>query len=144
MLIGEYIHTMDEKKRISLPVKFRKSLGRQVVLTHGLDSCLFLFTIGEWKKIGEKLSSMSFLQADNRSFNRYIFGGAQIVDVDNSGRILIPDHLKDRAKFDQKVVFIGVSDRVELWNETAWNDYKGKVEAEADQLAEKLSHIGVL
>jgi MraZ protein len=135
---------MDEKKRISLPVKFRKSLGRQVVLTHGLDSCLFLFTIGEWKKIGEKLSSMSFLQADNRSFNRYIFGSAQIVDVDNAGRILIPDHLKDRAKFDQKVVFIGVSDRVELWNETAWSDYKGSVESQADQLAEKLSHIGVL
>jgi MraZ protein len=144
MLIGEYIHTMDEKKRISLPVKFRKSLGKQVVLTHGLDSCLFLFTIGEWKKIGEKLSSMSFLQSDNRSFNRYIFGSAQIVDVDNAGRILIPDHLKDRAKFDQKVVFIGVSDRVELWNETAWSDYKGNVESQADQLAEKLSHIGVL
>lgn len=144
MLIGEYIHTMDDKKRVSLPVRFRKSLGKQIVLTHGLDSCLFLFTIGEWKKIGEKLSAMSFLQADNRSFNRYIFGSAQVIDVDGSGRILIPDTLKDRAKFDQKVVFVGVQDRVELWDESTWNQYKAKVEGEADQLAEKLSHIGVL
>lgn len=144
MLIGEYTHTMDDKKRISLPVKFRKSLGKQVVLTHGLDSCLFLFTVGEWKKIGEKLGAMSFLQADNRSFNRYIFGGAQILDVDNAGRILIPDNLKDKANLDQKVVFIGVSDRVELWNETAWGKYKLNVESNADQLAEKLSNIGVL
>lgn len=144
MLIGEYVHTMDDKKRVSLPVKFRKSLGKQIVLTHGLDSCLFLFTIGEWKKIGEKLSSMSFLQADNRSFNRYLFGSAQVIDVDSSGRILIPDSLKNRANFDQKVVFVGVQDRVELWDESTWNGYKSRVEGEADQLAEKLSHIGVL
>jgi MraZ protein len=144
MLIGEYTHTMDDKKRVSFPVKFRKSLGKQVVVTHGLDSCLFLFTIGEWKRISEKLSSMSFLQADNRSFNRYMFGSAQVIDVDSSGRILIPDNLKDRAKFDQKVTFVGVQDRVELWDETTWNNYKTRVEDQADQLAEKLSHIGVL
>lgn len=144
MLIGEYTHTLDDKKRISLPVKFRKSLGKQVVITQGLDSCLFLFTIGEWKKKSEKLSEMSFLQADHRSFNRYLFGSAQILDVDSNGRILLPDNLKDHANLDQKVTFVGVQDRVELWNEGVWKDYKTRVESQADQLAEKLSNIGVL
>ncbi len=144
MLIGEYTHTLDDKKRVSLPSKFRKELGKQIVITPGLDNCLFVFTLSAWKGISEKLSSMSFLQSDHRSFNRYLFGQASIVDIDASGRVLIPDNLLEKAGLSEKVVFIGVQDRVEIWDTTVWNSYKQVVEREADALAEKLGSVGAV
>src|SRR5690348_1892490 len=100
MLIGEYIHTIDAKNRISLPSKFRKEMGKEVIITPGLDSCLFVFTKKEWEKVSARLSDtssdLSFLKADQRSFNRYMFGRAAEVEVDSIGRVLIPDFLKDR------------------------------------------------
>jgi MraZ protein len=144
MFIGEYTHSIDDKNRISLPAKFRSSLGKKVVVTPGLDNCLFVFTQSEWKKIEERLNQSSLLQADNRSFNRFMFAGATEQEVDSIGRILIPDFLRDRANLKNKVVVIGVSNRVELWNEKTWTDYKKVVEKQADTLAEKLGQVGVL
>lgn len=144
MLIGEYIHTIDEKNRVSLPVKFRKEMGKKIIITPGLDSCLFIFTLKEWAKVSKRLSDsesdLSFLKADKRSFNRFMFGRATDVEVDSIGRILIPDFLKDRIALKDKVAIIGVEDRVEIWNEKAWSEYKEVVEKQADQLAEKLGN----
>jgi MraZ protein len=144
MLIGEYIHTIDDKKRLSLPVKFRKEMGKKIVLTSGLDNCLFIFTMNQWQKISDKLSEANMLRADNRSFNRYMFGSATEVEVDSLGRMLVPDFLVERANLKGKVAIIGVQDRAEIWNEDAWKAYKGVVEKEADQLAEKLGNAGML
>ena len=144
MLIGEYKHTLDDKKRISLPAKFRKEMGKKIVITPGLDNCLFAFTISQWEKISDKLSQSSMLKADSRSFNRFMFGGAVEVDIDSIGRMLIPDFLIDRAGLKTKVAVIGVQDRIEIWNEEAWANYKKVVEKEADTLAEKLGQVGVL
>ena len=144
MLIGEYIHTIDDKNRISLPVKFRKEMGKSIVITPGLDKCLFVFTIKEWQKISGRLSESSLLQSANRSFNRFMFGGAVQVDVDSLGRILIPDFLKERSEIASKAAIIGVDNRVEIWNEKSWKSYKNIVEKEADALAEKLGGIGIL
>ena len=135
---------MDDKNRLSLPSKFRKEMGKSLVVTPGLDNCLFVFTHKEWKLIADRLAENSMLQADNRSFNRYMFGGAQEIDVDTSGRILIPDFLKDRAKLSLKVALVGVQNRLELWDEDVWNGYKKVVEGEADHLAEKLGNAGML
>jgi MraZ protein len=144
MLIGEYIHTLDDKKRLSLPVKFRKEMGKKIVLTSGLDNCLWVFTMDQWKNISAKLSEANMLKADNRSFNRYMFGSATEIEIDTLGRMLVPDFLVTRANLKGKVALIGVQDRVEIWNEKAWNTYKGVVEKEADQLAEKLGSAGML
>lgn len=144
MLIGEYIHTIDDKNRLSLPVKFRKEMGKSIVVTRGLDNCLFVYTIKEWEKISAQISEASFLQSDTRSFNRFIFSGAQQVDVDSIGRVLIPDFLRDYASLKTKAVVIGVHSRVEIWDEKTWNKYKGVVEKQADALAEKLGSVGVL
>lgn len=144
MLIGEYKHTIDEKNRVSLPVKFRTELGKNVVVTPGLDQCLFIFTLSEWKKITAKLSDLSLLQSDTRGFNRYLLGGATEVSVDTNGRILLPDFLKTKAGITQKAVFVGVHSRVEVWDETIWEKYKKGVEREADTLAERLGSVGAL
>lgn len=144
MLIGEYIHTVDDKNRLSLPAKFRSEMGKKVVLTKGLDKCVAIFTEKEWKKIAEKLSEGSLLQADNRSFNRFMFSGAVEAEVDSIGRVLLPDFIVEWAKLKTKVAVIGVQSRVEIWNEGAWSAHKQKVETQADSLAEKLGNVGVL
>jgi MraZ protein len=119
-------------------------MGKKIVITPGLDSCLFIFTLKEWQKIEEKLNQSSLLQADNRSFNRFMFGGATETEVDSNGRILLPDFLKDRISLKNKVVIIGVSNRLEVWNEKVWMEYKKVVEKQADGLAEKLGNVGIL
>lgn len=144
MLVGEYTHTLDDKKRVSLPVKFRKEVGKKIMITAGLDNCLWIFTLAQWKKISEKLSSFSMLAADNRSFNRYMFGSATEVEVDSIGRILLPEFLVIRATLKNKVTVVGVQDRIEIWNENNWKKYKAVVEKKADQLAEKLGQAGAL
>ena len=144
MFIGEYEHSLDEKKRISLPKSFRTEMGKKVVMTRGLDNCLFVYPRKEWEKVAAKLQELSFAQADTRGFNRFILSGAAEVDVDGAGRILIPDHQKVFAGLRKTVIFAGVSDRVEIWDAERWNTYKAKIEKQADALAEKLGEIGAL
>lgn len=144
MLIGEYTHVLDEKNRLSLPSKFREEMGKKVVLTPGLDGCLFVFTTKVWQTIAEKLSESSMLQSDARSFNRFMFAGAEEATVDAIGRILIPEFLQNRANLKDSVVIIGVQDRLEIWNEKEWLLYKKNVEKRADALAEKLGSVGIL
>ncbi len=145
MLIGEYIHTIDEKNRMSLPAKFRSELGKKIIITPGLDQCLFIFTMKEWTKVSKRLSNsesdLSFLQSDKRSFNRFMFGRAAEVDLDSIGRILIPTFLKDRINLKNSAVVVGVEDRVEIWNEKVWTEYKEKIEKESGELAEKLGGL---
>jgi MraZ protein len=127
-----------------LPIKFRKELGKKIVVTHGLDNCLFVYTLKEWEKISEKISELGMGQADKRGFNRFMLAGASLVDVDSIGRILIPEHLRDFAEVKEKVVFTGVYSRVEIWNEKRWSEYKQKVIKNADMMAEKLGDIGAI
>ena len=143
MLIGEYKHSIDDKKRVAIPVAFRKELGKKVVVTRGLDNCLFVYAVDAWKKFTEKLDTLSHGQADARSFNRFIFGGAVESEIDALGRILIPDFLKDFAGLKSKVVLAGINERVEIWDEKRWKEYTERIEKQADSLAEKLGEIGV-
>ena len=144
MLLGEYTHALDDKRRVALPKKFKVELGKKVVLTRGLDDCLFLYSEKEWEKTVEKLSQLSFTQKDTRGFTRFMFAGASEIDVDSAGRILVPENLQEFAKLGEKVVLAGVSDRVEVWSEERWKKYTRQVEGQGEKLAEKLGEIGVL
>ncbi len=127
-----------------MPSKWRKELGRKLVLTRGLDNCLFVYPLAEWHLITEKVAKLPLGQADTRSFNRFFLSGAVEVEVDKIGRILIPDFLKEFAKLNGKVVLAGIHSRIEVWDEKKWNAYKKRIESKADDLAEKLGDIGVL
>lgn len=142
--IGQYEHSLDEKKRISLPKSFRGGLGRKVVMTPGLDGCLFLYAERAWERVAGKLQELSFAQADTRGFNRFMLSGASEVEIDAAGRILIPEHQRQFAGLKRNVVFAGISDRIEVWDATRWHTYKARVERHADTLAEKLGEIGAL
>jgi len=144
MLIGEYLHTLDSKKRLSLPARFRKEVGRRVVITRGLDSCLFMFPLSAWQKIAQKIAGLPVGQADTRGMSRFILAGATEAEVDGAGRILVPDYLKDFAGLKTRVVLAGVSDRIEIWNEKTWEEYKRRIERGADQMAQTLGELGIL
>ena len=139
MFIGEYIHTVDDKKRISLPSRFRKDVGKKVVVTRGLDSCLFIYSLSEWKRVAEELGR-GWTKSDQRGIHRFIYGGAQEVSVDSVGRILIPDYLKKFADLKNKVVFAGVHNRIEVWNDQKWSSYRNTMEKRAEELSEKLGN----
>ncbi len=143
MFIGEYTYKIDNKKRLAIPSKFRKSLKKKAVITRGLDRCLFLFSMEEWKKIAEKISTLPFGQYDNRGFSRVMLSGAMEVEFDSLGRILVPDYLKEYASLEKETVVAGLYNRIEIWDRNSWEKYKEKTEDELGNIAERLKDFGV-
>ncbi len=138
MFIGEYLHTLDPKNRISLPAKFRKDLGRVVVMTRGLDHCLYMYSRKTWER--EALSHAAGVNgnAARRGLARLFLAGSFLAEVDGSGRVLIPENLKSFATISDKAVIAGVADRIEIWEEGAWKKYTADIERNADAFAEKV------
>ena len=143
MLIGEYKHTIDSKKRLALPSKLRKELGPKVVVTRGLDNCLFVFPLTQWNKLVEKLGELPIGQKDNRGFTRLMLAGASETRLDGLGRILIPDYLKQYADLKKNVIIAGLFNRLEIWSESKWKLFKQSTEKEVDNIAERLGELGV-
>ncbi len=143
MFIGEYSHTIDNKRRLAIPSKFRKELGKAAVITRGLDNCLFVFSESEWKKLAEKLGNLPLGQSDARGFIRLMLAGAMDAALDNLGRILVPDYLKEYASLKKQVIITGVFNRLEIWDEDIWREYKGRSEKEIGNMAERLGELGV-
>ena len=143
MLIGEYTHTIDPKKRLAIPAKLRKEMGEQAILTRGLNMSLFLYPQVQWQKLTEKLSGLPTGQSDTRGLVRLLFSGASEVEFDQLGRILVPDYLKIYAGLKQRVVIAGVYDRLEIWDAERWAAYKAEVEKNTDMIAEKLGELGL-
>ncbi len=143
MFIGQYTGTIDEKGRISIPVKFRAQLKNKIVVTRGLDNSLFLYALDEWKKLAEKLASLPISTANTRAFSRLMLAGAMDCDIDKQGRIILPTYLKDFAKIRKRLVFAGLYNRLEIWSEDLWNSYKKQTEKDSNKIAEQLGNLGV-
>lgn len=143
MFLGEYIHTIDQKRRLSIPTRLRKDLGREAVITKGPDHCLFLYPTKAWEVMAEKLSRLPLGQADTRNFVRFMLAGASEVELDTLGRILVPDTLKEYAGLGNKAMVVGVFDRVEIWSPERWDEIRKRTEDNADRLAERLGELGV-
>ncbi len=143
MFIGEYQHTIDEKGRLFMPVRFREGLGEAFVLTKGLDNCLWAYPQAEWASLEARLKALPFTQANARAFVRFFFSGATVCTVDRQGRILVPQHLRAYAGLVRDVVVIGVSTRVEIWAAERWGEYARKAEESYAQLAEELAGFNI-
>jgi MraZ protein len=143
MFIGEYSHTIDNKRRLAIPSKFRRELGKKAVITRGLDNCLFVFPEEEWGVLAKKLGALPLGQSDARGFIRLMLAGAMDVSLDGLGRILVPDYLREYASLKKQVVVTGVFNRLEVWDETLWKQYKGRSEKEIGNMAERLGELGV-
>jgi len=139
--IGEYSLTVDEKGRLSIPVKYRSSLSRGAVVTRGLDSSLFLYTEKEWKVLAEKLAGMPISKANTRAFSRLMLAGAMDVEMDKQGRIILPDYLRAFSGIRKHVVIAGLYNRLEIWDETKWMNYKKQTEKGSANIAEELDQL---
>lgn len=143
MFIGEYQHAIDDKGRMAVPVKFRATLGEHAIVTRGLDRCLFIFSALEWEGLAKKLVALPLAQANSRAFTRLMLAGAMEVDLDSQGRMLVPDYLRVYADLKKQIIVAGLYNRIELWNETAWKKYKTQTESDSDEIAERLSELGI-
>ena len=143
MLIGEYGYVLDDKKRLAIPAKLRRAIGTKAVLTRGLDSCLVLYPLSEWEKLNNQLGQLSQGQGSTRSFVRLLLSGAMEVTLDSTGRVLVPDYLKEYAGLDKQVTFVGIGSRVEVWDSTKWKQYKHEAERTVGNVAEKLGELGL-
>ncbi len=142
MFYGEFAHSLDRKGRLIIPSKFREALkeayAEKLYITRGLDKCLFVFTEEEWKIQESKFRSISFTKSEHRKFNRLFFSGAQDVLADKQGRILLQSYLKDYADIKKEVVFIGVSNRIEIWAKESWKEFYNTSKESYEEIAENL------
>ena len=143
MFIGEHSHTIDEKGRLSIPAKYRAQLAQGLVVTRGLDGCLFLYTQAEWKKIAGRLAALPISQRQSRAFVRLMLAGAWDAKLDSQGRVIIPDYLRGYAGIAKHVTVAGLYNRIEIWNEDAWQEYRAKAEKSSDEIAESMSDLGI-
>lgn len=143
MLIGQYKHTIDNKKRLALPAKFRNELGSKVVVTKGFEACLVVYPEKEWQVISEKMSSMTVTQTEARAVARNFLSGAAEAELDKLGRILVPDYLKEYADLKKDVVVCGLSTRLEIWDAEKWAKYMKQTEESVDEMVSKLGQFGL-
>ena len=143
MLLGEYQHSIDDKGRLAVPAKFRKFLAGGVVVTRGMDSCLYLYPMEEWTKLADKLAKLSINQANSRAFAHLLLAGASHAEIDSQGRILVPDYLRKFAGISERAVIVGLYTRAEIWDEAKWQQYRANVEEKGDEIAEKLGELGI-
>jgi MraZ protein len=140
MFMGEYIHTIDAKGRIIVPSKFREDLGEEFVITLGLDGCLFAYPNSEWQTFIEKLKTLPGTK-EARQLQRYFMAGAAECQVDKQGRILIPIRLRESANLEKDIVFVGVLNKIEIWDKERWD--KNNEYDDVDAIAEHMSQYGI-
>ena len=143
MFIGEYHHTIDEKGRIIIPVKFRESLGKEFIITRGIENCLFVYSKENWAQITNKLSSLPFTKKDARTFNRFFMSGATDVELDKQGRVNISQPLIDYANLIKDCVIIGTGDRLEVWSQESWDSFFDSTKDSMSDIAENLFNESV-
>jgi MraZ protein len=135
MLLGEFEHTIDDKNRLTLPAKFRQALSGGLVITRGMDGCLYCYPQTSWERlVEERLSGLDPLSREGRLMHRYFFA-----EPDKQGRVMLPATLAKNAGIDREVVVAGVNDHLEIWDRAAWHDHVKVLEGSAEDVAERLA-----
>ena len=143
MFIGEYSHSIDQKGRMAIPSKMRRQLGEGAVVTKGTDNCLFVYPKDEWQKLATKLAALPISDAKARAFSRLMLAGASEVEFDGQGRALLPKYLREFASLNKKAIVAGLYNRLEIWEEGAWEKYKQGAQRDQDKIADHLSQLGI-
>jgi MraZ protein len=140
MLLGEHEHSLDEKNRLTLPAKLRAAFEEGVVVTRGLDGCLFAYPRGAWEQMSDRLRSLDPLAEGSRVLQRHFFAGAAAGDLDKQGRMVLPSGLIDHAGLGREVTVAGVYDHLEIWDRAKWRQQMHEVEGSAEDVAERLAN----
>jgi MraZ protein len=141
MLLGAHEHTIDDKNRLTLPAKYRQAFADGLVVTRGLDGCLFAFRREDWHRLVQsRLASLDPLSAETRRLERFFFAGATEAELDKQGRVMLPSQLIEHARLAREVVVAGVNDRLEIWDRDTWRKELAEVEGRAEHVAERLAN----
>ena len=138
MFIGEFHHNLDEKGRIAIPSKYREILGQNFVITRGIEHCIYVYPETTFNHIVTKLESLPFTKKDARAFMRFFMSGATAVELDKQGRVNVPSPLISYANLSKKCVIVGTGDRLEIWDEEAFNEFICSCNDEMSDIAENL------
>ncbi len=136
MFLGEFVHTIDEKGRLTIPAKFRAGLEDGLVITRGIDRCLVIYPMEEWERLAEKVSALPMTDRSARAFRRLVFAGASDAIPDKNGRVLIPPSLREYAALDGEVIVTGLNTYVEVWGPAAWGEERKHVEGDSGNIEE--------
>ncbi len=143
MLYGEYRHTLDDKGRLSLPAKFRGELGDRVIVSKGLEKCLFVFSAKEFEGLMTRLAAMPLARKEAREFSRFLLAGSADAEVDSHGRVLLPANLREHAGLEREAVVIGVGARAEIWDPAHYDSASDKTRSRYEEIAENLLDLGI-
>lgn len=144
MFLGEFEHSIDSKGRLTIPAKFKEQLAGGIVVTRGLDGCLWAFSREEWQQVSERITSLPMANTEARRFTRFMFSSASESIPDRNGRVIIPQKLLQHANIDRDVVVAGVMNKIEIWNPARWQEEQSKVTEDPESLAAQLADLGIL
>ncbi len=140
MLLGEHDHTLDDKNRLTLPAKLRDGLGDGVVVTRGMDGCLYAYAVEDWQGTAERIRALDPLSRESRMMRRHFFSGAVRADLDKQGRMVLPAGLLESVGIRREVTVAGVYDHLEIWDRAKWRVHLREVEGSAEDVAERLAN----
>ena len=141
MFLGEYTHTLDDKGRLTLPARWREDLGDEVVITRGLDPCLFVFPKSKFEIIAREYDQLGLGKSDARALSRFLFAKATSDALDRQGRIIIPQSLREFAGINGEAVMAGANNRIEIWNVQRYQELNAELEANIGEMAERLADV---
>jgi MraZ protein len=142
MLIGQYEGKIDTKGRSALPKKFREVLGDKLIVTFGYENSLIVVSEENWKALLEGTEGRPFIESDTRETQRFLLGGASSIELDGKGRLILPSYLREFAKIENDVVFLGLSRYVEIWDKASWTKYQKNLEKNIDTISQRLVEKG--
>lgn len=120
MPFGEFQYSVDDKGRVIVPPSFREFVEDGMVITRGMEGCLYTFPMPLWRRIETRLTELPLTDAESRNFVRFFYSGAAKATLDSAGRITIPQTLRMFAEVIGSVVIAGAPNRLEIWNEEHW------------------------
>jgi MraZ protein len=139
MFFGEYEHTVDDKKRLTLPARFRDDLAAGVVLARGIEKNIDVYPRTSWDATMARIADLDSLSREAREMKRFVFAGATLAELDKQGRVLVPPHLVAHAGLEKDVVLAGVHDHIEIWDTSEWASHLKAIEGSAGDVAERLA-----
>lgn len=138
MLIGQFEGKIDKKGRSAFPKKFREILGDKLIVTLGYENSLIIVSEENWKQLLEGTEGKPFIQSETRETQRFLLGGATSLELDSKGRFIVPVYLREFAKIENEIVFLGLSRYVEVWDKKRWEEYRGELEKNIDRISQRL------
>jgi MraZ protein len=150
MFLGSFEHSLDAKRRVALPVRFREVLSSngetRLVLTGNVDpgaKCLVAYPNAQWQAFQNRLAELPQFDPDVIQLKRLLIGGACEVNLDRQGRILIPPMLRDYAGLDGSVLFAGLGPTLEMWDRSLWEEQRSRAQESLPQINDSMSRLGL-